>query len=109
MGLHGLAGGLFVGLLFAGAAAAGVVALMGDIGGGPLPSADVGRAFTGAGYALVFVYGVRAGGMYMITTTTLLQRAAILPRWFGILSYLLAAALLVTTTTRARRSTSPPT
>ena len=97
-GLQVLAGGLFVGLLFCGAAAAGAVALMADIGSGPLPDAQVGRVLTGVGYAMVFVYAVRAGGMYVITTTTLLMSAGMLPRWLGILSYLLAAGMLLTTT-----------
>lgn len=98
LGLQVLGGGLFVGLLFCGTAAGGAVALVADIGMGPVPGADVGRALTGVGYATVFVYAVRAAGMYVITTTTLLMRAGVLPRWLGLLSYLLAAAMLVTTT-----------
>lgn len=93
-----LSGGLFVGLLFCGAAAAGAVALVNDIGSGPLPGPDVGRALTSIGYAIVFVYAVRAAGMYVMTTTTLLMHAGVLPRWLGWLSYLLALAMLVATT-----------
>jgi hypothetical protein len=40
-GLQLLAGSLFVALLFAGTAAAGAVALLKDLGAGPLPSMDV--------------------------------------------------------------------
>ncbi|GAA4857984.1 hypothetical protein ACFQ34_17255 [Pseudonocardia benzenivorans] len=93
-----LSGGLFVGLLFCGTAAAGAVALVNDIGTGPLPGPEVGRALTSIGYAIVFVYAVRAAGMYVMTTTTLLMKAGVLPRWLGVLSYLLAAAMLVATT-----------
>jgi hypothetical protein len=47
---------------------------------------------------MVFVYGVRAAGMYMITTTTLMKGTGVLPRWLAILGYLAAAFLLVSTT-----------
>jgi hypothetical protein len=97
-GLQAAAGGLFVGLLFAGAAAAGAVALLQDLNDGPLPSADVGRSLAGVGYALVFVYATRMAGMYAMTTTTLLLHAGVLPRWFALLSYLMAAVMLVATT-----------
>jgi hypothetical protein len=97
-GLQVVSGVLFVGLLFAGAASAGAVALLQDLNDGPLPAADVGRALSGVGYALVFVYATRMAGMYTITTTTLLRTAGLLPRWFALLSYLMAAAMLVATT-----------
>jgi hypothetical protein len=97
-GLQVVSGVLFVGLLFAGAASAGAVALLQDLNDGPLPAADVGRALSGVGYALVFVYATRMAGMYTITTTTLLRNAGLLPRWFALLSYLMAAAMLVATT-----------
>ena len=97
-GLQVVSGGLFVALLFAGSAAAGAVALIQDLGDGPVPGADVGRSLTGVGYALVFVYAVRMAGMYAITTTTLLLNAGLLPRWIALLSYLMAAVMLVSTT-----------
>ncbi|MBN9113049.1 MAG: hypothetical protein J0I34_30220 [Pseudonocardia sp.] len=98
MSLQVLAGGLFVALLWVGTAAAGAVALVVDIGTGPVPGPDVGRALSGIGYAVVFVYAVRAAGMYVMTTTTLLMKAALLPRWLGLLSYVLALAMLIATT-----------
>lgn len=97
-GLQALSGTVFVALLFAGTAAAGAVALLQDLGDGPVPGADVGRSLTGVGYALVFVYAVRMAGMYAITTTTLLLGAGLLPRWIALLSYLMATAMLVSTT-----------
>ena len=97
-GLQVVSGGLFVGLLFAGSAAAGAVALLQDLGDGSVPGPDVGRSLSGVGYALVFVYAVRMAGMYAITTTTLLLHAGLLPRWVALLSYLMAAAMLVSTT-----------
>ena len=96
--LQALSGTLFVALLFAGTASAGAVALLQDLGDGPLPGADVGRALAGVGYAVVFVYATRMAGMYVITTTTLLSRAGLLPRWAALLSYLVATVMLVATT-----------
>lgn len=96
-GLQVLSGGLFVTLIFAGAAAASAVALLEELTRAPLPSVDVARGLLGLGYGLVFVYAVRAAGMYAVTTTTLLRRAGVLPRWLAVTGYLLAAFLLLAT------------
>ncbi|MGQ0575781.1 MAG: hypothetical protein ACT4RN_16490 [Pseudonocardia sp.] len=98
---HGLqlaSGVIWVSLLFAGTAAVGAVALLTVFSTAALPGVDVARALTSVGYAFVFVYGVRAAGMYMITTTTLAGPTGILPRWLALLGYLAAAFLLVSTT-----------
>jgi hypothetical protein len=58
----------------------------------------VARALSATGYGLVFVFGVRAAGMYMITTTTLARAVALLPRWVAVVGYLAATFLLVSTT-----------
>ena len=91
-------GVLFVCMLFAGTAAVGAVALLTVFSSTPLPSPEVARTLTGAGYGMVFVFGTRAAGMYMITTTTLVRRRALLPRAVAAVSYLGAAFLLVSTT-----------
>ncbi len=91
-------GVLFVCMLFAGTAAVGAVALLTVFSSTPLPSPEVARTLTGAGYGMVFVFGVRAAGMYMITTTTLARRRGLLPRWVAAVSYLGATFLLVSTT-----------
>jgi hypothetical protein len=96
--LHLAAGIIFVCTLFAGAAAAGAVALLTRFPGAPLPGPDVARALSALGYSLVFVYGVRAAGLYMITTTGLTRTAGLLPTPLAVLSYLLAGFLLVSTT-----------
>jgi hypothetical protein len=97
-GLHLVSGVLFVAMVFAGTAAVGAVALLSVFSVDPLPSADVARALSAVGYGLVFVFGVRAAGMYMITTTTLTRPLGLLPRWLVLLGYLAAAFLLVSTT-----------
>lgn len=96
-GLQLMSGILFVALLFAGTAAVGAVALLKDLTTAPLPSVDVTRGLLGAGYGMVFVFAVRGAGMYVITTTTLLSSAGLLPRWLAVVGYLLAAFLLVST------------
>jgi hypothetical protein len=96
--LHLAASVLFVCLLFAGTAAVGAVALLTEFSNAPLPGPDVARALSSLGYALVFVYGVRAAGMYMLTTTGLMRTAQLLPRPLVLLSYLAAAFLLLSVT-----------
>jgi hypothetical protein len=99
-GLQLASGVAFVCMLFAGTAAAGAAALMLHFSNVPAPPVSVDRVLTSVGYGLVFVYGVRVAGMFAITTTTLAQRAGLMPRWLAVLSYLMAAFLLVTTTTQ---------
>lgn len=91
-------GVLFVCMLFAGTAAVAAVALLTVLSSTQLPAPEVARTFTSVGYGMVFVFGVRAAGMYMIATTTLARRRAVLPRWVALVSYLGATFLLVSTT-----------
>jgi hypothetical protein len=96
LGLHLAAGVLFVCMLFGAAAPVGAVAMLVKFTQAPLPSPDVARALSVVGYVLLFVYGIRAAGMFMITTTSLVKVR--LPRWLAALSYLAAAFLMVSTT-----------
>jgi hypothetical protein len=96
-GLQLVSGVLFVVLLFAGTASAGAVALLKDLTSAPLPSADFVRGMLAVGYGMVFVYALRGAGMYALTTTTLLRRAGIMPKWVGFMSYVLAGFLLLST------------
>ena len=91
-------GVVFVCMMFAGSAAVGAVALLTVFSSTPLPPPDVARALSSAGYGLVFVFGVRAAGMYMIATTRLARVRGLLPRWLAGVSYLAATFLLVSTT-----------
>jgi hypothetical protein len=91
-------GVLFVAMLFIGTAAVGGVALLGRFSTVPASDPDVARALAGVGYATVFVFGVRAAGMYMITTTGLARRAGAMPGPLALVGYLAAAFLLVSTT-----------
>jgi len=96
--LHLAACVLFVCMLFAGSAAAGAVALLGRFSDAPLPGPEVARGLSAVGYTLVFVFGVRAAGMYILTTTGLARSAGVLPRPVVVLSYLVAVFLLASAT-----------
>jgi len=89
---------VFVCMLFAGSAAAGAVALLTQFSDAPLPGPDVARGLSAVGYALVFVFGVRAAGMYMLTTTGLARTAGVFPAPVAAISYLAAVGLLVSVT-----------
>lgn len=97
-GLNLLAGVLFVAMVFAGSAAAGAPALARYLGGAPPPGPEIARTLTAVGYGLVFVFAVRAAGMFAVTTTTLLRSGGVLPRGAAAVAYLLAAFLLLTAT-----------
>jgi len=96
--LHLAACVLFVALLFAGAAASGTAALVVQFSDAPPLTPDVTRGLTATGYTLVFVYAVRAAGMYMLTTTGLGRAAGLVGRPVALVSYVLAAVLLASTT-----------
>jgi hypothetical protein len=96
--LHLAASVIFVCMLFAGSASAGAVALLTRYSDAPLPAPDVARSLSAVGYTFVFVFGVRAAGMYIITTTGLARTAGVLPGPLALISYLVAAFLLLSAT-----------
>ena len=100
-GLNLLAGAVFVTMLFAGSAAVGAVALSDYLGGPPITDPSVARALTAVGYGLVFVFAVRGGGMFALTTTTLLRAGGVLSTAWSVVAYLLAAFLLLAATSGA--------
>jgi hypothetical protein len=93
--LHLAVGVVFVSMMFGGSAAMGAVALLTRFSAAPLPPPDVGRALSSVGYAMVFVFGVCAAAIYMITTAGLASSAGVFPRWLAVVSYIVAAFLLV--------------
>jgi hypothetical protein len=92
------AGLLFLCMMFVGSAAVGAVSLLGVFEVTPLPAPDTARALAAVGYGLMFVFGGRMAGMYMITTIGMAGAAGLLPRWLAVIGYLAAAFLLVSTT-----------
>ena len=96
--LHLAACVIFICMLYAGSAAAGAVAFVSQFSDAPIPGPDVARGLSAVGYTLVFVFGVRAAGMYIITTTGLARSAGVLPGAVVVLSYLVAVFLLLSAT-----------
>ena len=96
--LQHASGVLFVAMLFAGTALVGAVALLSDFSDNPVPAPDIARTMTSAGYGMVFVYGVRAAGMFLLTTTTLARSSGLMITPVAVISYLAGAFLLVSTT-----------
>jgi len=47
-------------------------------------------------YQTMNVYGIRMAGVFMFSTSTILLRTAIVPRWLAFLGYVLGAMLLLT-------------
>ena len=100
-GLQLASGVGFVLLMFAGSSAAGTASLLVQLTTAELPPVSVIRTLLVLGYGLVFIYGVRMAGMFMITTTTLGRSAGLVPKWLAVLGYVVAGLLLVSATFHA--------
>ena len=85
---------LFVGMLWAAAAAAGSSLAAVKFQGSPPPSPDVFVFSRGLAYTLLFVYGTRAAAVFMIVSSTIGLRTRTLPRWLVLLGYVIALVLL---------------
>ena len=85
---------LFVGMLWAAAAASGAALAAVKFQGAPPPSPDVFVFSRGLAYTLLFVYGTRAAAVFMIVSSTIGLRTRTLPRWLVYLGYAIALVLL---------------
>ena len=86
---------IFVAMLFASAAIAGGLLSIFAIDSRPQLSSDVlmySRAIT---YSILYVYGMKMAGVFMISTATVGLHTAAIPRWLGWLGYVFAAVLLL--------------
>lgn len=85
---------LFLALLFVSTAVASALVI--STGSGQAtPDADVWILGAHISSTIMNVYAIRMAGVFMISTTTIALRAAVMPRWLAILGYLLAVGLLV--------------
>jgi len=85
---------LFVAMLFTAAAFAGGLianAAAGPAAPGPDTLAD-GRQVTGL---LLHVYAMRMAAVFTISTATITLRTQVIPRWIGLLGFVVAAVLLI--------------
>ena len=85
---------LFVAMLFTAAAFAG--GLIANAAAGPAaPGPDTlaaGRQITGL---LLHVYAMRMAAVFTISTATITLRTQVIPRWIGLLGFVVAAVLLI--------------
>jgi hypothetical protein len=87
---------LFVAMIFVAGALAGGLLATGN-SGAAFPDVAVwgyGRRVT---YSLITVYAMRMAGVFMISTTTLVMRLQIVPKWMAIYGFVSAVILLLTT------------
>ncbi len=86
---------LFVAMTFAAAAVAGGPVAAVRFQHASVPSTDTITLVRGISYTFLYVYGVRAAAVFMISVSTIGMRTKTLPRWFVLLGYALALLLLV--------------
>jgi hypothetical protein len=89
-------GVLFVAMLFAASASAGVLVTGVKFLHDPPPSADVVVLARSLGFAFLFIFGVRVAAVFMFVVSTIGLRTGLLPRWLVVAGYLFGAVFLVT-------------
>ena len=87
---------LFVAMLFASAALAGGLVSAAGHNGTTLVSSGVWSLGRRATYTLLTVFAMRMAAVFIISTSTILLRTGVAPRWLAISGYVFAAILLVT-------------
>jgi hypothetical protein len=89
-------GVLFVAMLFAAAASAGVLVTGVKFLDDPPPSPDVVVLARSLGFAFLFIFGVRVAAVFMFVVSTIGLRTGLLPRWLVVAGYVFGAVFLVT-------------
>ena len=85
---------LFVAMLFAAGAAASAPLMAVKFQGAPLPSPDAIGLARALAYTFLYVYGVRAAAVFMISVSMLALRTGSLPRWLVIVGFVVAVIML---------------
>ena len=87
---------LFLAMLFAAAAVIGAVMLIASISEpNELISSATFRFARAVSYIIMNVYAIKMAAVFMISTSTVVIRTGIAPRWIAFLGFLLAAILLI--------------
>jgi hypothetical protein len=86
---------LFLAMLFSAAAIIGAVTLVASADPNALTNSATFRFARAAAYICMNVYAVKMAAVFMISTSTLIHRTAIAPRWIAFLGYLLALIILI--------------
>jgi hypothetical protein len=88
---------LFVGMVFAAAAAISVMAATVEFSSGPIDPM-LARLFPEFGRTLLIFFALKMAAMFVISTANICRKAGILPRWFGFSGLAVGVALLLTPT-----------
>ena len=87
---------LFLAMLFAAAAVIGAVMLVASISEpNELISSATFRFARAVSYIIMNVYAIKMAAVFMISTSTVLIRTGIAPRWIALLGFSLAVILLI--------------
>lgn len=87
---------LFLAMLFAAAAVVGAVMLVASVSEpNELTSSPTFRFARAVSYIIVNVYAIKMAAVFMISTSTVVIRTGIAPRWIAFLGFLLAVILLI--------------
>ena len=90
-----LLGGIgFITLVLTSSAATTVGAFEIEFTGGLLDPSDA-RQFPLFGSALLYVFAMRMAAIFVLSTTSIIHAAGVLPRWFQWISYVVAACLFL--------------
>ncbi len=92
-----VSGILFVGLFFAGGAAAAASAAGVEFSSGPVDVAAA-RQLPALGNALIFVFAMRMAAMFMFATSNIGRTTGVLPRWFVVTGFVVGLFLLLSAT-----------
>jgi len=87
---------LFVAMLFAASASAGVLVAGVKFLDDPPPSADIVLLARSLGFAFLFVFGVRIAAVFMFVVSTIGLRTGLLPRWLVVAGYVVGVVFLIT-------------
>lgn len=86
---------MFLGMIFVAAAAMGALTLAHSTASSELPGSATfayGRALA---YSVMQIYALKMGAVFIITTSTLTLKTALIARWIAFLGYVSAALLLI--------------
>jgi hypothetical protein len=85
---------LFIAMLFVAAAVAGGLLADPAVQAGHVPTPELWGLERRLTFTLLNVYAIRMGGVFILSTTTIGVRTAIIPRWLVVVGYVAAVVLL---------------
>ena len=88
-------GVMFVSILFAATAIAVAPVVEVRYLGFPAPTAAVIDQFQAMSYTMLFAFGTRAAGVFMLATATVGAHSGAFPRWFTLTGYVIGLMLLI--------------